>query len=70
MSHTTTASTPTDQSPAPRDDIQRLERQIADLKAALDRHEHELEVQMLRTAQVQADMDLIQSAWSTIRSSR
>lgn len=65
-----TSHTSTDHSPATRADIYRLERQVADLKAALERYEHELNVQVTRTAQVQADMDLIKSAWSAIRSVR
>ena len=48
------------------EDIQRIESQIADLKAVLDRHSKELATQLTRIAQLQADIDLIRAAWSKI----
>ena len=59
---------PTDKSPATRDDIQRLERQIAELRSLIERHEREIQLQVTRTGQLQADIDIISGAWAKIRS--
>ena len=47
------------QAVATSEDIRRLERQIADLSAALERQAHDLNVQFTRMAQLQADVDVI-----------
>ena len=52
---------------AARDDIQRLEREIQELRTVLDQHHRELAVQLTRIAQVQADLDLIRAAWTKVR---
>jgi septal ring factor EnvC (AmiA/AmiB activator) len=56
-----------DQATATRDDVQRLERHIADLKATVARLEHDLQIQFTRTSQVQADIDLIRAAWTMVK---
>jgi len=58
-----------DPSLATRDDIYRLERQIEALKAALERHDREIQMHVTRMGQLQADIDVIRAAWTKIRSS-
>lgn len=57
---------PTDSALTTRDDIRRLEELIAALQKAMDRITHDQEVQFKRIAQLQADIDLIRSAWTKI----
>jgi hypothetical protein len=45
-------------------DIERLERQLAKLQAAIERHDASLRMNLTRMAQLQADIDLIRAAWS------
>jgi len=47
-----------------RTDIERLERQLAELKAAVERHDASLRMGLTRMAQLQADIDLIRAAWA------
>jgi len=47
-----------------RTDIERLERQLAELKAAVERHDASLRMGLTRMAQLQADIDLIRAAWT------
>ena len=49
---------------ATSEDIRRLERQIADLGAALERQANDLQVQFTRMAQLQADIDVIRGGWA------
>jgi len=53
---------------ATRDDIQRFERQLAEIRATLKQVEHDQQIQFTRIAQLQADMDVIRSAWAKIES--
>ena len=46
---------------ATRADIERLERQMADLRTALESHKKELLMQFTRLAQLQADVDVIRA---------
>jgi hypothetical protein len=54
----------TDQPLATRDDIRRLERDLIDLRLAVERNTKELSVQLTRIGQLQAEMDLVRSAWT------
>ena len=57
---------PTDSALATRDDIRRLEQLITAFQTAMDRITHDQDVQFKRIAQLQADIDLIRSAWTKI----
>jgi hypothetical protein len=54
-------SGPPDPTVATRADIERLERQISDLRTALDTHAKDLKMQFTRLAQLQADVDVIRA---------
>jgi uncharacterized protein YejL (UPF0352 family) len=49
-----------------RADIERLEKQLADMKAAIERHDASLKLGLKRMGQLQADIDLIRAAWSKV----
>ena len=51
---------------ATREAIERLSRQIAELKAAVERHDASLKLGLTRMGQLQADIDLIRSAWAKL----
>ena len=52
--------------PATRADVERLEKQLAEVKAAIERHESSLKLGLKRMGQLQADIDLIRAAWAKI----
>jgi hypothetical protein len=52
--------------PATRADVERLERQLAELRAAIERHDASLKMGLTRMGQLQADIDLIRAAWTKI----
>jgi uncharacterized protein YejL (UPF0352 family) len=52
--------------PVTRADIERLEKQLADMKAAIERHDASLKLGLKRMGQLQADIDLIRAAWSKV----
>jgi hypothetical protein len=60
------APTP-DSSVAPRDEVRRLEHQIAELREMLAAVLRDQQVQFTRIAQIQADIDLIRAAWSKLK---
>ena len=49
-----------------RADMERLERQIAELRAMTERHEASLKMGLTRMGQLQADIDLIRAAWTIL----
>jgi hypothetical protein len=49
-----------------RADLERLEKQLAEMRAAIERHEASLKLGLKRMGQLQADIDLIRAAWSKI----
>ena len=49
-----------------RADIERLEKQLADMKAAIERHDASLKLGLKRMGQLQADIDLIRAAWAKL----
>jgi hypothetical protein len=49
------------------DDIARLSRQIAELTAAVERHDASLKMGLTRMGQLQADIDLIRGAWAKLK---
>jgi hypothetical protein len=49
---------------ATRDDIRRLNQQLAQLRETLAAITHDQQVQFERIAQIQADIDLIRGAWA------
>jgi outer membrane murein-binding lipoprotein Lpp len=55
--------TSADQPLATKADIERLSREIADLRAAVDRLTREHHAEVTRAGQLQADMDQIRAAW-------
>jgi hypothetical protein len=55
-----------DQGLATRDDIERLSRQIAELTAAIERHDKSLQTGLTRMGQLQNDIDMIRSAWAKL----
>jgi hypothetical protein len=57
-----------DQHLATRDDILRIQRQLAELRDFIDRIMHDQQVQFTRIAQLQADIDVIRGARSQIQS--
>ena len=62
------ASAPTpDSSVAPRDEVRRLEQQLAELRETLAAVLRDQQVQFTRIAQIQADIDLIRAAWSKVK---
>jgi len=46
------------------DDIDRLSRQIAELTAAVERHDASLKMGITRMGQLQADIDAVRNAWT------
>ena len=48
-----------------REDIERLASQIAELREAVERHEASLRMGLTRMGQLQAELDLVRSAWSS-----
>ena len=61
------ASPAPDEPLATRDDLRRLESELAELRDAVARLLREQQVHFTRMAQLQADIDLIRSAWSKIK---
>ena len=51
---------------ATREDIDRLSRAIVALTEAVDRHEASLKLGLTRMGQIQAELDLIRSAWAKL----
>ena len=51
---------------ATRQEVERLSRQIADLTAAIERHDASLKMGLTRMGQLQADIDSIRSAWAKL----
>jgi hypothetical protein len=49
-----------------REEVERLSRQIADLRAAVERHDASLKLGLTRMAHIQADIDIIRSAWAKL----
>jgi hypothetical protein len=49
--------------PVTRADIERLEKQLAQVMAAVERHEASLKLGLKRMGHLQADVDLIRAAW-------
>jgi uncharacterized protein YejL (UPF0352 family) len=56
--------------PVTRADIERLEKQLADMNAAIERHDASLKLGLKRMGQLQADIDLIRAAWAKITPSK
>ena len=52
--------------PATKADIQRLERAIAELRAAVERHDTSLKMGLTRMGQLQADIDVVRAAWTKV----
>jgi hypothetical protein len=52
---------------AMRDDIDRLSREIAEVKAMVERHDGSLKMGLTRMGQLQADIDRIRNAWAKLR---
>jgi len=48
-------------------DLDRLTRQIAELTAAIERHDASLKMGLTRMGQLQADIDRIQNAWAKLK---
>lgn len=40
-----------------------LEAQLGRLENAVDQHQHDLDIQLQRIAELQADLDAVRSAW-------
>jgi DNA-directed RNA polymerase specialized sigma24 family protein len=59
-----------DQTPAMPEEIQRLQRQVADLQALVEQHGRDIQMHVTRMGQLQADIDLIRAAWLRIPPSR
>lgn len=57
---------PSGQGLAPRDEIDRLSREIAALTAVVERHEASLKMGLTRMGQLQADIDAVRSAWARL----
>ena len=57
---------PSDQPLATREDVQRLQAQIAELVKLLDRVAHDQQIQFTRIAQLQADLDVVRGAWNQL----
>jgi hypothetical protein len=55
---------------ATREDIERLSREVAELSAAVARHEASLRMGLTRMGQLQADIDLIRGAWAKLKAGR
>jgi hypothetical protein len=51
---------------ATRADIERLSQQIADLTAAVERHDKALKTGMTRMGQLQHDIDTVRAAWAKL----
>jgi hypothetical protein len=66
-STTTMPTLPADAVPVTRDDLRRLEQELANLRATVEQVVKDQQVQFTRIAQVQADIDVIRSAWSKVR---
>jgi hypothetical protein len=52
---------------ATHEDLDRLTRQIAELTAAIERHDASLKMGLTRMGQLQADIDRIRTAWSKLK---
>ena len=55
-----------DQGRATREDVERLTREIAQLREALERHDASLKMGLTRMGQLQNDIDMIRSAWTKL----
>jgi uncharacterized coiled-coil protein SlyX len=53
---------PLDDQTATRTDIQRIERQIAELRTAIERHDASLRMGLTRMGQLQSEIDSIRAA--------
>ena len=49
------------------DDIRRIERELAEIRKLLEKHTHDLHIQLTRIAQLQGDLDVIRGAWTKIK---
>jgi hypothetical protein len=52
---------------ATRDDIDRLSRELAEIKAIVERHDASLKMGLTRMGQLQADIDQIRNAWTKLK---
>jgi uncharacterized coiled-coil protein SlyX len=50
-----------------RQRIAALEEQITRLEKVVDRQQGDLDIQLQRIAQLQADLDAVRSAWATVK---
>jgi hypothetical protein len=50
-----------------RDDIDRLSREVAEIKAMVERHDASLKMGLTRMGQLQADIDRIRNAWAKLK---
>jgi hypothetical protein len=61
-------SAPTPDSPvASRDEVRRLEQQLAEIRETLAAVLRDQQVQFTRIAQLQADIDVIRGTWSKLK---
>jgi hypothetical protein len=65
-----TSTTPPDGSLAARHEVERLAREIVELKAAVERLERQNLTQITRVGQLQADIDAIRAAWAKFQPTR